>query len=925
MYQDGDVILGGLFQVHFFTVFPDLSFKTEPEPPYCEKFDIDSFQQAQTMAFAIDEINKNPNLLPNITLGYHLSDNCVRLGMAFRAAISLVSGTEKSFSNLNCTGPPPVVGIVGDTSSTPSIAISSVLGLFRVPIVSYYATCSCLSDRKKYPSFFRTIPNDAFQVRAMVQILRHFGWTWVGLIYSDDDYGIYAAQSFQQEMQLFGGCVAFSEILPHDNNHRDIHRIIGMIQASTARVVVVFSTSSFLLPLMDEVVSQNMTGRQWIASEAWASEPEYHTPRLLPFLGGTLGIAVRRGEIQGLHDFLLRIRPSNEPRNNMLRIFWENMFRCSYETGGTVKDGEQVKKVCTGQEDLSTIKTPYTDVSGLRAPYNVYKAVYALAHALHDLIQCEKGRGPFSGNGCADITNLKPWQVRPTASVLTSDTCQLQGRFRLNSMYQDGDVILGGLFQVHFFTVFPDLSFKTEPEPPYCEKFDMESFQQAQTMAFAIDEINKNPNLLPNITLGYHLSDNCVRLGMAFRAAISLVSGTEKSFSNLNCTGPPPVVGIVGDPSSTPSIAISSVLGLFRVPIVSYYATCSCLSDRKKYPSFFRTIPSDAFQVRAMVQILRHFGWTWVGLIYSDDDYGIYAAQSFQQEMQLFGHCVAFSEILPHDNNHRDIHRIIGMIQASTARVVVVFSTSSFLLPLMDEVVSQNMTGRQWIASEAWATAPVYHTPRLLPFLGGTLGIAVRRGEIQGLHDFLLRIRPSNEPRNNMLRIFWENMFRCSYETGGTVKDGEQVKKVCTGQEDLSTTNTPYTDVSGLRAPYNVYKAVYALAHALHDLIQCEKGRGPFSGNGCADITNLKPWQLVHYLQKVNFTTGFGDHVSFDKNGDALAIYDVLNWQPSSDGSIRIYTVGVVNEEATTGMVLTLDEDAIYWNFETKKVTNIDK
>jgi len=73
----------------------------------------------------------------------------------------------------------------------------------------------------------------------------------------------------------------------------------------------------------------------------------------------------------------------------------------------------------------------------------------------------------------------------------------------------------------------------------------------------------------------------------------------------------------------------------------------------------------------------------------------------------------------------------------------------------------------------------------------------------------------------------------------------------------------------------------------------------------------------------VNFTTGFGDHVSFDKNGDALAIYDVLNWHPSSDGSITIHNIGVVNEGAATGMVLTLDEEAIYWNFETKKVTNI--
>ncbi|KAK2894871.1 hypothetical protein Q8A67_012100 [Cirrhinus molitorella] len=505
------------------------------------------------------------------------------------------------------------------------------------------------------------------------------------------------------------------------------------------------------------------------------------------------------------------------------------------------------------------------------------------------------------------------------ASIFRSGTCQLQGRFKLNGMYQDGDVILGGLFEVHFFTVFPVLSFRAAPEPPYCEKFDMESFQQAQTMVFAIDEINKNPKLLPNITLGYHLYDNCVMLGMAFRAAISLVSGTEEHFSNLNCTGPTPVIGIVGDPGSTPSIAISSVLGLFRVPIVSHYATCSCLSNRKKYPSFFRTIPSDAFQVQAMVQILRHFRWTWVGLLYSDDDYGIYASLSFKQEMQMFGGCVAFSEILPHDNNPKDIQHIIGVIQASTARVVVVFSTSSYLMTLMDEVVLQNLTGRQWIASEAWATSPVFHTPRFLPFLGGTLGIAIRRGEIQGLQEFLLRLCPSNDPKNNMLKIFWEKMFSCSFKTGGTAIDEQPGKKMCTGKEDLSTTSTPYTDVSGLRAAYNVYKAVYALAHALHDLMQCEEGRGPFIENSCADIINLKPWQLVHYLQKVNFTTGFGDHVSFDKNGDALAIYDVLNWQPNSDKSIRVYTVGVVNEGAGNGKALTLNEDALYWNFPMKK------
>ncbi|KAJ8332217.1 hypothetical protein SKAU_G00428250 [Synaphobranchus kaupii] len=156
------------------------------------------------------------------------------------------------------------------------------------------------------------------------------------------------------------------------------------------------------------------------------------------------------------------------------------------------------------------------------------------------------------------------------ASAAPQTACRLRERFRLNGMYRKGDVVLGGLFEVHFLTVFPELSFNSEPEQPTCERLDFPGFQAAQTMIFAIEEINKNPDLLPNITLGFHLYDNCVKLAVAFRAATALISGTEESFSDLGCTGSPPVLGIVGDPGSTHSIAISSVLGLFRVPMVQY-------------------------------------------------------------------------------------------------------------------------------------------------------------------------------------------------------------------------------------------------------------------------------------------------------------------------------------------------------------------
>ncbi|XP_056297928.1 extracellular calcium-sensing receptor-like [Pseudoliparis swirei] len=422
-------------------------------------------------------------------------------------------------------------------------------------------------------------------------------------------------------------------------------------------------------------------------------------------------------------------------------------------------------------------------------------------------------------------------------------------------MHKPGDVVLGGLFEVHYTSVFPKLSFTSEPNQLSCQGFDTAGFRHAMTMAFAIDEINTKNNLLPNVTLGYSLYDNCATLVIGFSAALLLASGQEEQFLlQKECLGTTPVLGIVGDSFSTFSIATADVLGLFNLPIVSYYATCSCLSDRQRYPSFFRTIPSDAFQVRAMIEILKRFGWTWAGLLVSDDDYGLHVSQTFQSDLaQSGGGCLAYSEILPWGENPAELKRIVEIMKRSTARVVIVFAHQIHMIQLMEEVMQ-----------------------------------------------------------------FWEYTFDCRFAPppAGWVEAGGEI---CTGQEDLESVGTELLDVSDLRPEYNIYKAVYALAHALDDMLQCEPGRGPFSGHSCATLQILEPWQLLHYLQKVNFTTSFGDEVSFDENGDALPIYDVMNWLLLPDGRTKVQTVGLVKQLGSKGEELTLDEEKIFWNFDNKQ------
>ncbi|XP_053091165.1 extracellular calcium-sensing receptor-like [Pangasianodon hypophthalmus] len=323
--------------------------------------------------------------------------------------------------------------------------------------------------------------------------------------------------------------------------------------------------------------------------------------------------------------------------------------------------------------------------------------------------------------------------------------------------------MIGGIFPVYSRQENILFSFDNKPPVPECKGFDLRAFRWTRTMMLAIDEINRDDHLLPNISLGYIIVDSCSSPTNVLRAALTLMSTSEQRFSQCH---PPPILALIAESGSTQSLVVAGAVGPFKIPLVSYFSTCACLSDKTKYPTFFRTIPSDYYQAKALAFLVRQYGWTWIGVIQSDNDYGRNGISAFTKEVEAHGVCIAFVGTVLRTYPQSKILEAVELIKQSTVKVILAFVPERDIYPLMKEVVKQNITGIQWIGSEAWVTADSLSTPEMFKYFGGTIGFVVRKMAMPKLAPVLKDISPYNDSESGFVSDFWETLV------------SEQLKKV---------------------------------------------------------------------------------------------------------------------------------------------------
>uniref|UniRef100_A0A7N6F5R3 G-protein coupled receptors family 3 profile domain-containing protein n=1 Tax=Anabas testudineus TaxID=64144 RepID=A0A7N6F5R3_ANATE len=430
---------------------------------------------------------------------------------------------------------------------------------------------------------------------------------------------------------------------------------------------------------------------------------------------------------------------------------------------------------------------------------------------------------------------------------------------------KDGDIILGGIFSFHSSWKDRQDTYTNKPLPLECTSLNFRDFQFAQAMLFAIEEINNSTDLLPGISLGYKMYDTCGSMARSVRVALALANGNEavSAPSEAPCTRLSQVQAIMGDTSSSPCMAIATFIPF--VFQISHFATCACLSDKTKYPSFLRTIPSDYYQSRALAQLVKHFGWTWVGAIRTNDDYGNNGMATFTETAQQLGICLEYSVSFFRTDPPNKIQKIIDIIKASTSKVIVAFLSHMDMDVLIHVLSQHNLAGYQWVGSEGW---------------------------------IIDSKTPLNSSGNEMFTEFWETLFSCNFRQSASSAEHQ---RECTGHEDVSSVQNSFTDMSLMPIFNNVYKGVYAVAHALHSILVC---------NGTCN----------HKMQRIHFTTKEGDEVYFNENGDPPAKYEIINWQPTEHGIVDFVTVGLYDASLPADKQLSLQNKSLIWEQNSKQV-----
>nr|XP_033818246.1 vomeronasal type-2 receptor 26-like [Geotrypetes seraphini] len=484
---------------------------------------------------------------------------------------------------------------------------------------------------------------------------------------------------------------------------------------------------------------------------------------------------------------------------------------------------------------------------------------------------------------------------------------------------RDGDFMIGGLMTTQTFHPHPSIH-QSNKGHHYIIVPALLSYINLLAFVSAVEEINNSSELLPNLTLGFHVYEPYNNLLLMYRAAMSIFTGMDTGVPNYSCKRSGLMAAVIEGLPSELSSDFSRLSSIYHYAQVSYTSGNLLMSDKVKFPNFYRTVPSDLHLCAGIVRLLKHFGWTWVGIVASDDENSMRAVQILREGIEKSGGCIEFIKTFGHSSSMllENADNIFQSIQKSSTKVII-FYCSKDLMELIKRTKIWKAFGKIWITIAEWEfiLAPVYGDRK------NTLAFTVGKKNIPGFYKYVHNVNLTRFLNNPFTYVWWQNPCNklCS----------KSIQRSCSGKK--TSAHFEHCDIINSESNYNVYNAVYALAHALHAMVTSSSGNTTLWNGERKRFLHSLPWKgyslsfdcrakcrlspvesrLHRYLKNLHFKNVLGEEIFFDENGDLAIGYDIMYVIFLVNGTKSNEIVGSYNPYAPPGKNFTINEKAIMW------------
>ncbi|KAF7235117.1 hypothetical protein EYD10_18036 [Varanus komodoensis] len=486
-----------------------------------------------------------------------------------------------------------------------------------------------------------------------------------------------------------------------------------------------------------------------------------------------------------------------------------------------------------------------------------------------------------------------------------------------SSYHRTGDPLIGGVISATIMDI-RDSELFSAPPPSKIPSWDTgTNYWHILSYLFAVQKVNENPRLLSNLSHGYSIHDNCFDARLTSDTLLDVLSPGQARVPNYSCGGQSPPMAVLEGSDSVVSMQISDMMGLYKIPQVSYAFISHILNDKTQFPFSYSMVPKEPTQYQGIARLLRHFRWTLVGLAAAVSDYGESCMRGFIVEFTRSGICVVFTKnILGLYTGDVKLHQA-WFHTSGEANVYVYCAETSFFIAGMyivqyySDHLRPSPKGKVWITTTVWDFSVELVTRTPSKYIHGIFSFLIQKKERKAidrsfwkLNFFIERfMRKAFQCSNSKLSLSVKSRLRCSERENWEALSEEQMERILSLDSHL------------------IYNGILAVTQALHAAaVSTFSRKRRQKGGGRPGTWRLQPWQLHPFLRDPQFyNASLIDGMYWDKNGELIADFDILHWVVFPNRSVLREKIGSLERRGLGDLKITIKEDAAEWPKQIKK------